>query len=217
MIDLKSQDNLPEVDGMESFKYSTAIEKIEYRVKKLNHLLSYKSELNRFLTLPADNMKFEELLLTHKDFKNIKIDSYEIDKKTYESGVLKFKNLTKKNRGIKYYNDDVFNADFNKFDVIDLDLCGNFTIKLVNQLLSSLQNFKGGLVFLTVGKHLRGGHIKENFNKYGAVDYVDFRDRVFSEYIQKFTGVREYAEPYVYSNKSKSSRAKEMILYTFYK
>jgi hypothetical protein len=197
------------------FPYAEAIEKQECREFKLNCIKPYGSKIKSFLTLAADSLSFEEMIA--KNFKNASVHAYERNVKVYEQGLDRYEQLKKLFGKIHYKNDDIFNADFYKHNVVDLDLCGSFTNQTMIDIISAFQSFKSGFVFITLTKEVRNSLLVKNLSDYGAKDLQEFREVIFAKYLKKLCGLEEYCEPYVYANKSVNKKAKEMITYVFTK
>ena len=200
------------------FPYAEAVEKAQYREFKLKCLRPFSSQVGSFLTLSADSFEFERMVSQSGLFPNlVRIDSYEKSAAIYNKGLAKYRELKNKCPKLRYHMGDIFDADFGKFDVVDLDLCGMFTISLINQLLDALQRLERGVVFLTIQKTTRVGSVLDNYEDFGARNMKHFRDKVFPEYLQDNCGVKLYGKPYFYANKSMNAKAKEMMLYVFTK
>jgi hypothetical protein len=209
---------IPYEERVGRFVYGEAEEKKLCRDWKVNCLAPYSKKAKNVLTLSAETLAFEEMLLTNSRFSKLAVlDSYEIDQKTYTKGLPKYKKLKKQHQIINYKRDNIFNANFGLYDVIDLDLCGSHTIDLMNEFLCSFQQFKKGIVFITLTRHIRRSNLLNNLKDYGAKNYDEFRDKKFAQYLKKHCGLEQYAKPYVYSNKSVSNKAKQMIVYAFKK
>jgi hypothetical protein len=202
------------------FSYANSKEKQEYRQHKLNCLKPFADKINGIITLSADNLSFEEMIANDKSFSKLSvIDSYEIKKETYEKGLPKYKKLKKRHQILRYKNENIFNANFGEHDcvVADLDLCGTFTIKFLNDIASSLQQIKQGLAFVTIFKDTRISNLSKYVEYFGVNSLQEFRDNVFVPYIENLCGVKLYTQPYEYKNKSVNPNAKQMILYVFVK
>ena len=202
-------------DRVGYFPYAHAIEKQECREFKLKCIKPYGSKVNSFLTLAADSLSFEEMIV--KTFKKASVDAYERDVRVYKQGLAKYKQVKKLFDNIYYKNDDIFNAQFHKYNVVDLDLCGSFTNQTMIDIISAFQSFKSGFVFITLTKEVRNSLLVDNITDYGAKDLQEFRDKIFAKYLKKLCGLEQYCEPYVYANKSVNKKAKEMITYVFTK
>ena len=202
------------------FVYADANEKQSCREFKLNCIENSKfsDDLNNFLTLSADSFEFEQMIALNSRFSKVAvIDSYEFDAETYINGLPKYKQLKKKHQILNYKQGDIFNAEFEKYDVVDLDLCGSFTIDKLNNMVSAFQRFEKGFAFITMTKNVRNSSLLEYLDVFGAKDYAHFRDKVFKNYMGEMCGLKQYVRPYCYANKSKSAYAKEMITYVFTK
>ena len=199
------------------FKYGMTIEKNEYRKFKLDFLLSQKIKFDRFLTLSANNLYFEEMVLSNDNLIGASIHSYELDAATYVMGGQRYQELLKKGYNIKYKHGDIFTANFSKYNVIDLDMCGELTTTFMNQLLVGLSKFESGVVFITFTKNARGSKIKEISELYGAANYQEFRDIKFAEYLEEMVGLKMVGTPYEYNNKSENPKATDMMLCIFMK
>ena len=210
--------NLKYKDKVGIFPYGEANEKQTNREFKLSCLDPYVLNFKKLkcLTLAADNLTFEQMIVDR--FNNVSvIDSYEYNKEVYLHGLPKYEQIRKKNRNIHYKNDNIFNAKFNKYDVIDLDLCGSFTINLMNEIIASCQKFEQGFIFLTITKEVRRSLLIDNIKDYGANSLQEFRDEMFAKYLKKLCGLDEYCKPYEYANKSVNKKAKTMVTFVFTK
>lgn len=204
----------------QGFLYSDSAEKQAYRNFKLNLLKPYANEIRGMISLPANNLSFEEMILNDSAFKNLSmVESYEIMPQTYQKGLSKFKELKRKHQNLHYVNDSIFNADFAKHKVIvaDIDLCGTFTIKLINEIKSAFQKIESGFMFLTVYKDARNTNLIKYLKYFGVDNLKDYREKAFIQDIEDSCNVKLYCEPYEYRNKSANPKAKPMLLYTFVK
>jgi hypothetical protein len=204
----------------QGFLYSNSAEKQVYRKLKLDLIKPYADKINGVISLAANNLLFEEMILSDIAFKNIStIESYEIMPKTYQKGLPKYRKLKKEHRNLYYLNESIFNADFAKHKVVvaDIDLCGTFTIKLVNEIKASFQKIKNGIMFLTVYKDARNTNLIKYLEYFGVDNLKDYREKVFIKDIEDSCNVKLYCEPYEYKNKSANPKAKPMLLYTFVK
>jgi len=209
---------IPHKERVGRYPYGNSPEKKLCREWKINCLTPYSKKVKNVLTLSAETLSFEEMLLTNSRFTKLAVlDSYEFDHKTYTKGLPNYKKLKKQHQIINYLRDNIYNANFGLYNVIDLDLCGSFTIELMNEFHFSFQRFKKGLVFITLTYNVRNSKILDYLQDYGAKSYEEFRDKKFAQYLKKHCGLEEYAKPYVYSNKSVSSKATKMIVYAFKK
>lgn len=195
------------------FCYEKAVEKQSAREFVLNHI---PSDCEKVLTLSADTFSFENMVLNSRFSKNPVIDSYEYDKEIYQKGKKRFDKLKQKHQELNFYLGDIFSVDFKQYDFINLDLCGSFTIELVNRLIASLQGFEG-TIFITMTKNVRNTLIRQNFDIYGAKDMQDFRSNVFPSMLKDYCNLDMFVEPYEYKNKSVNKYATEMILFGFKK
>ena len=195
------------------FCYEKAVEKQSAREFVLNHI---PSDCEKVLTLSADTFSFENMVLNSRFSKNPVIDSYEYDKEIYQKGKKRFDKLKQKHQELNFYLGDIFSVDFIQYDFINLDLCGSFTIELVNRLIASLQGFEG-TIFITMTKNVRNTLIRQNFDIYGAKDMQDFRSNVFPSMLKDYCNLDMFVEPYEYKNKSVNKYATEMILFGFKK
>jgi hypothetical protein len=205
-------------DRVGIYRYGNADEKQTNREFKLDCLNPYVLNFKelKVLTLAADSLTFEQMIIDR--FMNASvIDAYEYNEEVYLQGLPKYKQIRKRNRIIHYKNDNIFNAKFGKYDVIDLDLCGSFTINLVNELLAAFQQFEQGFIFLTMTKNVRRSLLVDNIQDYGAESLQEFRDKVFAKYLKKHCGLDEFCKPYEYANKSVSKKAMEMVTFVFTK
>lgn len=147
------------------------------------------------LSLSADNFLFE------KKFPKAKITSCELDTLTYQKGI------KARPKNVKYLNKDIFTID-GKFGLVWLDLCGVFTLKLVQNLLFYFRNSESKVIALTIQAK------REPFAKYlelyGAKDLEDFRLKTFPELITRYSKY-ELTSCYKYLSPSKSP----MLLYIF--
>jgi hypothetical protein len=207
--------SLPYKERVGVFTYAGAEEKQECREFKLNCIKPHASKVSSFLTLAADSLSFEEMIM--KTFKNASVYAYERNVKVYNQGLAKYKQVKKLFDNIYYKNDDIFNAQFHKHNVVDLDLCGSFTNQTMIDIISAFQSFKSGFVFITLTKQVRNSLLVDNITDYGAKDLQEFRDIVFAKYLKNLCGLEQYCEPYIYANKSVNKKAKEMITYVFTK
>lgn len=205
-------------DRVGYFPYADAIEKQECREFKMSCLNALKSDLKNVLTLSADAFAFEQMLALNSRFTKLAvIDSYERDEKVYLQGLPKYKKLKKEHQLIHYKKGDIFNAEFGKYDVVDLDLCGSFTIDLVNEMLAAFQQFKKGVIFITMTKNVRRSTLVDNIKEYGAKSLQEFRDKKFAKYLKNICDLEQFVKPYEYANKSLNPLAKEMVVYVFTK
>lgn len=195
------------------FCYEKAVEKQSAREFVLKHI---PSDCEKVLTLSADTFSFENMVLNSRFSKNPVIDSYEYDKEVYQKGKKRFDKLKQKHQELNFYLGDIFSVDFKQYDFINLDLCGSFTIELVNRLIASLQGFEG-TIFITMTKNVRNTLIRQNFDIYGAKDMQDFRSNVFPSMLKDYCNLDMFVEPYEYKNKSVNKYATEMILFGFKK
>ena len=203
-------------DRVGYFPYGGAIEKQECRMFKLNCVKPYASEVKSVLTLGADTPTFEVMLA--ETFNNIAIiDTYERNEVVYKQGLPKYKQLKKQHQAIRYKNADIFDANFSKYDVIDLDLCGTFTNQAMIEMIASFQNFEQGFVFITMTKNVRNSTLVDNIKEYGYKNLKEFREKGFAKYMKLFCDLDEYYKPYEYANKSVNKHATEMIMYVFTK
>lgn len=204
------------------FIYGDAIEKVGCREFKLDCLEPFADDLKNFLTLSADTFAFEKNLALNSRFsKGIVIDSFEFHRDTFLKGQKEYKKLKKELKKVDaivdYKNNDIFTAEFHKYNVIDLDLCGSFSIENLNKMVSAFQKFERGVAFVTLTKVTRNSKLKEVVEFYGSKDINEFRDKGFANYLNQMCGLVEFATPYTYKNSSKSAWAKEMITYVFTK
>lgn len=203
------------------FPYADSIEKAQYREHKIKCLKPFSANLSNFLTLSADSFEFERMVAQSANegvFPNLaRIDCYEKVSEIYYQGLPKYRQVKKECRGLHYRLGNIFDADFSKYDVVDLDLCGMFTISLINELLTALQTLERGVVFLTIQKNTRVGGVLNNYQDYGAKNMQHFRDKVFPKYLEENCGVKLHGKPYTYANKSMNPKAKEMMMYMFTK
>jgi hypothetical protein len=200
------------------FPYAGATEKQECREFKMACLEPFADRLKNFLTLSADEFAFEQMLALNSRFSKLAvIDSFERREDVYLQGLPKYKRLKKEHQLIHYKKGDIFDAEFKKYDVVDLDLCGSFTIDLMNEMLSAFQNFNKGFIFITMTKNVRRSLLVDNIKEYGAKNLQEFRDKKFAKYLKNICGLEQYVKPYTYANKSLNSKAKEMIVYIFTK
>ena len=197
------------------FCYEKAVEKQSAREFVLNHI---PSECEKVLTLSADTFSFENMVLNSRFSKNPVIDSFEYDKEIYKKGKKNFNKLKRENkdRELNFYLGDIFSVDFKQYDFINLDLCGSFTIDLVNRIIASLQGFEG-TIFITMTKNVRNTLLRKHLDVYGAKDMADFRDNAFPKMLKLFCNLDMFVEPYHYKNKSINANATEMVLFGFKK
>ena len=198
-------------DRVNVFCYEKASEKQDARNFVLNQI---PSDCKKVLTLSADTFTFENMVLNSRFSKNPVIDSYEYKKYVYDKGVKKFNKLKQKHQELNFYLGDIFSVDFKQYDFINLDLCGSFTIELVNRLIASLQGFKG-TIFITMTKNVRNTLIRQHLDLYGVKDMEEFRNIAFPVMLKNFCNLDMIGEPYFYANKSVNTKATEMVLLGF--
>ncbi len=202
----------------QGFLYSNSSEKQVYRQHKLDCLRAFGDKIDSVLSLPAGNLEFEKMIAIDDYLPKVAvIDSYEIEPKTYKKGLSKYKELKKQHQILHYKRGNIFEANFSKYNVLDLDLCGTFTIQTVFEIVSGLQQFKEGIAFITMFKDTRNSKLSDYVKYFGVNTLQEFRDKVFVKYIEDLCGVKLYAQPYEYKNKSVNPKAKQMIMYTFVK
>jgi hypothetical protein len=195
------------------FCYEKSAEKQTAREFVLNHI---PSDCAKVLTLSADTFSFENMVLNSRFSKKPVIDSYEYDKEIYKKGVDKFNKLKQKHQELNFYLGDIFSVDFKQYDFINLDLCGSFTIELVNRLIASLQGFEG-TIFITMTKNVRNTLLRNHLDIYGVKTMQSFRDEVFPNLMKYYCDLDMFVEPYQYKNKSLNTKATEMVLFGFKK
>lgn len=195
------------------FCYEKAVEKQTAREFVLNHI---PSDCARVLTLSADTFSFENMVLNSRLSKNPVIDAYEYDKETYNKGKKRFNELKQKHNELNFYLGDIFSVDFKQYDFINLDLCGSFTIELVNRLIASLQGFEG-TIFITMTKNVRNTLLRNHLDIYGVKTMQSFRDEVFPNLMKYYCDLDMFVEPFMYKNKSENTKATEMALFGFKK
>ena len=200
-----------------TFVHKKALEKQDARLFVLKH---YKG--GNVLSLSADNFFFEKMLLD-KINNNQVIDCYEYKKKDYLLGKKEFAVVKKMNKNCNHIYDNIFNADFTKYDFIFLDLCCNLSNETVTNIISSLQNFKGA-IFITLQRQ-REKFKPEDLDFYGVPQGTKeerkafFRDKTFIELVKQYTGLKEIAKRYDYRNtkqvRGKTKYGSPMGIYSF--
>jgi len=203
-------------DRVGYFPYSNAKEKQENRQFKLDCMKKLIPNAESILTLAAESFTFEQMIAQSFEKINL-IESYERNSDVFKLGLKKFRKLKKEHSIIHYKNDDIFNAKFSKHDVIDLDLCGTFTIETVLNIVSMAQQFEQGLFIVTLTKSVRRSSLIDNIKDFGSDSLDEFRTSGFAKYLKKVCNLDEYCKPYEYANKSVNPYAKPMITYVFTK
>ena len=204
--------------GIFPTEYASSIEKRECRNFKIDCLKPYAKSIKNLLTLSADSFEFEEMIALNSRFSKLAvIDSYEMNEEVYKKGLPKYKQLRKQHQIINYKRGNIFDVDFNPYDVLDIDLCGSFTIELMNEIVYAFQRFDSGFVFLTMRRDVRNSKMVDYIKEYGAKTLQEFRDKKFATYLKNLCGLEQYVKPYHYKNKSVNPYAKEMIVYVFTK
>lgn len=206
---------VPYGERVKEFCYEKAVEKQTAREYVLNHI---PKDCKKVLTLSADTFAFENMVLNSRFSKNPVIDSYEYNKEVYNKGVKNFKKLKRehKDRELNFRLGDIFSVDFKEYDFINLDLCGSFTIELVNRLIASLQGFEG-TIFITMTKNVRNTLLRSHLDIYGVNDMNQFRDEVFPTMLNYYCDLDMFVKPYQYKNKSVNNNATDMVLFGFKK
>jgi hypothetical protein len=198
------------------FCYEKSAEKQMVREFILSHI---PSDCAKVLTLSADNFNFENMVLNSRFSKNPVIDSYEYKEDVYKKGLENFKKLKKEHeqRELNFYLGDIFSVDFKSYNFINLDLCGSFTIDLVNRLIISLQRGFNGTIFITMTKNVRNTLLRNHLDIYGVKTMQEFRDDVFPNLMKYYCDLDMFVEPLMYKNKSENTKATEMVLFGFKK
>jgi hypothetical protein len=205
--------------GMTKFKTISAVAKEKQNAREFVNSY-YNGE--KTLSLSADNFIFESMLL-NKVNKGQIIDCYEYNKKDYLKGKKTFKEIKIRNNNVSYILDNIFNADFTKYDFIFLDLCQNLSVATINNILSALPNFNGK-IFITI-QRTREKFLDKHFNAYGGVKQYKhiecaeerlkarkryFRDVTFIQIIEKYTNLKLLAPYFDYQNTSIKNGKKVM-------
>lgn len=198
-----------------AFIYSDSIEKQKAREFVLSHVPKTKKTL-KVCSLSADNFKFEELVFETNS--NVEIDSFEYDFDAYKNGIKQYKMLKKTYGSINFKHDNIFNVDLSAYDFVFLDLCGTINLETINNIIFSLQNFKG-IVFITLmtNRERKLGDYYKLFTHYKSKDLEDFRKNGFPRYIELLCGLKQFTERYDYANKSVNNRSSRMSVYGFKK
>ena len=198
------------MDTKHIFTHKDSLEKQDARLFAASH---YKG--GKILSLSASNFMFEQLMAKRTDNR---IDAVEYSLTEYRKGRREYRKVKLMYPNIRYAFDNIYNTKATAYDFIFLDLCQALNTQNIPQICSWLRNYKGTvcITLMKAREYFDAKYLELN----GATDLQDFRDRVFPQIIEAFTGLKQVCKPYDYKNRNNVdgttiSHSTPMRIYTF--